>query len=51
MFAKLDFYPDADISGMCGHEIPADPACVNIITGFVGTFAKCPIYWASKLQN
>ena len=25
---KLDFYPDADFSGMYGHEIPTDPDCM-----------------------
>ena len=46
---KLDCYPDADFSGMYGHELPTDPECVNSRTGFVTTFADCPVYWASKL--
>ena len=48
---KLDCYPDADFAGMYGHEIPTDPACVKSRTGFVITFADCPVYWASKLQT
>ena len=48
---KLDYYPDADFEGMYGHELPTDPACVKIRTGFVITFADCPIFWASKLQT
>ena len=36
---------------MYGHELPTDPACVKSRTGFVITFANCPVYWASKLQT
>ena len=36
---------------MYGHEIPTDTDCVKIRTGFVVTFADCPVYWASKLQT
>ena len=46
---KLDFYPDADFSGMYGYELPTDTACVKSRTGFIVTFADCPVYWASKL--
>ena len=48
---KLDFYPDADFVGMYGHKLPIDTACVKIRTGFVITFADCPVFWASKLQT
>ena len=48
---KLDCYPDADFSGMYGHKIPTYTACVKSRTGFVITFADCPVYWASKLKT
>ena len=48
---KLDCYPDADFSVMYGHELPTDPSCVKSRTGFIVTFADCPVYWASKLQT
>ena len=48
---KLRFYPDADFSGMYEHEIPTDPDCVKSRTGFVITFAGCPVYWESKFQT
>ena len=47
---KIDTYPDADFSGMYGHEKPTDPSCVKSCTGFVTTFAYVPILWQSKLQ-
>ena len=50
-FCKLDCYPDADFAGMCGHELRTDPAYVKSRTGFVITFANCPVFWASKLQT
>jgi len=48
---KLDCYPDADFAGMYGHEKHNDPACVKSRTGFVITFADCPVLWMSKLQT
>jgi hypothetical protein len=48
---KIDCYPDADFAGMFGHEKPTDPSCVKSRTGFIITFADCPVYWASKLQT
>ena len=48
---KLDCYPDADFSGMYGHELPTDPACVKSRTGFVIKFAGCSVHWASKFQT
>ena len=47
---NLDCYPDADFSGMYGHELPTDPACVKSRTGFFITFDDFPFYWASNLQ-
>ena len=48
---KIDCYPDADFAGMYGHEKPTDPSCVKSRTGFVITFADCPVFWQSKLQT
>ncbi len=35
----IDAYPDADFSGMYGHEKPTDPACAKSRSGFVIVFA------------
>ena len=48
---KLDCYPDADFSGMYGHELLKYPACIRIRTGFFITFPGCPVYLESKLQT
>lgn len=48
---KIDGYPDADFAGMYGVEKPDDPACVKSRTGFIITFADCPVLWVSKLQT
>ena len=47
---KLVFNPDVEFSGMHGHELPTYPECVKIRTGFVITFADCPVYWKYKFQ-
>ncbi len=48
---KIDAYPDADFAGMYGHEGHTDPACAKSWTGFIITFADCPVLWQSKLQT
>jgi len=48
---KIDAYPDADFAGMYGHEEHTDPACAKSRTGFIITFADCPVFWQSKLQT
>ena len=48
---KLDAYPEADFSGIYGHEQNNYPACVNIRTIFIITFADCLVLWVSKLQT
>jgi hypothetical protein len=48
---KIDAYQDADFAGMYGHEEHTDPACVKSLTGFIITFADCPVFWQSKLQT
>ena len=47
----VDCYADADFAGLWGHEYPQDPICARSITGFVVTFANCPLLWVSKLQT
>ena len=47
----LNCYPDADFAGMYGHERSDDPTCVKSRTGYVITFAGCPVVWQSKLQT
>jgi hypothetical protein len=36
---------------MCGHEDHTDLACTKSCTGFIITFAECPVFWQSKLQT
>jgi hypothetical protein len=48
---KIDAYPDADFAGMYGHEDHTDPACTKSRTGFIITFAECPVFWQMKLQT
>ena len=40
----IDAYPDADFSGMYGHEKPTDPACAKSCSGFVIVFAGVRCY-------
>ncbi len=47
----IDAYPDADFAGMYGHEEHTDPVCAKCRTGFIITFADCPVFWQSKLQT
>ncbi len=48
---KIDACPDADFAGMYGHEDHTDPTCAKSCTGFIITFAQCPVFWQSKLQT
>ena len=47
----VDCYADADFAGLWEHEDPQDPICARSRTGFVVTFANCPLLWVSKLQT
>jgi hypothetical protein len=42
---KIDAYPDTDFAGMYGYEEHTDPACTKSWTGFIITFADCPVLW------
>ena len=47
----MDCYADVNFAGLWGHVNPQGPICFRIRTGFVVTFANCPILWVSKLQT
>ena len=47
----VDCYADAYFAGLWGHEDPQDHICAMSRTGFVVTFANCPLLWVSKLQT
>ena len=46
----VDCYADTDFTGLWGYENPQDPICARSRTGFVVTFANCPLLWMSKMQ-
>ena len=46
-----DCYADVYFAGLWGHGNPQDPICARSRTGFVVTFANCPLLWVSKLQT
>jgi hypothetical protein len=48
---KIDAYPDVDFAGIYGHKEHTDPACAKSFTGFIITFADCPVLWQLKLQT
>ncbi len=48
---KIDSFPNANFSGMYGHEVMDDPVCVKSRTGCMIMVANCPIMWQSKLQT
>ena len=47
----VDCYADADFVGLWGHENFQDSICDRSRTGFVVTFANCPLLWVSKIQT
>ena len=47
----VDCYADADFVGLWGQGNPQDAICARSTTGFVVTFANCPLLWMSKLQT
>jgi hypothetical protein len=49
---SLEVYADADFAGNWNKgTAPDDPSTAKSRTGFVITFAGCPITWSSKLQT
>jgi hypothetical protein len=47
----IECYVDADFAGGWNAKTSADADNVMPRTGFVITYANCPIYWASRLQT
>jgi hypothetical protein len=47
----IEFYVDADFAGGWNIATSANADNVMSCTGFVTTYANCPIYWASCLQT
>ena len=48
---KIDFYSDANFSGMYGHDNSTDPECVKSRKGYAITIANLPVLWKSKLKT
>ena len=48
---NIDSYPDADSSGVYGHDNPTDPVYVKSHTGCVMIFSYSPVLWQSKLHT
>ena len=47
----VDCYAGANFAGLWGHEDPHDPIFDRSRTGFVVTFANCPLLWVSKIHT
>jgi hypothetical protein len=48
---NLDCYVDADFAGTWSLSTSDNPSSVKSCTGYVITFASCPVLWSSKLQT
>jgi hypothetical protein len=40
----VECYVDSDFAGLFSHEDPHDPVCARSRSGYVITFAGCPIH-------
>lgn len=49
--ANLDCYVDADFAGTWTPTVSDNPSSVKSRTGYVITFASCPVLWCSKMQT
>jgi hypothetical protein len=47
----IDCYVDADFAGAWTTETSSDPTSVKSRSGYIITYASCPILWSSKLQT
>ena len=47
----MNCYADANFAGLFAVEDPQETTSVKSRTGYVLTFAGCPILWVSKLQT
>jgi hypothetical protein len=48
---NLDCYVDADFAGTWTSSTSENPSSVKSRTGYVITFASCPVLWCSKMQT
>jgi hypothetical protein len=48
---NIDCYVNADFAGLWSPSTSQDPISVKSRTGYVITFASCPVFWSSKLQT
>jgi len=48
---NIDCYVDADFAGLWSPTRASDPISVKSCTGYIITFASCPVLWSSKLQT
>jgi hypothetical protein len=48
---NLDCFIDADLAGTWSSDTSEDPPSVKSQTGYVISFASCPVLWCSKLQT
>jgi hypothetical protein len=48
---NLDCFVDADFAGSWTQSTSENPSSVKSRTGYVITFASCPVLWPSKLQT
>ena len=46
----VDYYVDAEFSGLWGDEEDQNTLCVKSCTGFIVVFMVFPLNWVSKLQ-
>ena len=47
----LECFVDADWAGNWHEDFSDDPGCANSRTGYLITYAGCPLIWASKMQS
>jgi hypothetical protein len=47
----LDCFVDANFAGTWSTDTSEDPSSFKSQTGYVITFASCPVLWCSKLQS
>ena len=47
----IEFYVDAEFSGGWNQEEGKDPVSVPSITGYVISYANCPIIWGNWIQT
>lgn len=51
MSKSFECYVDADWAGNWNQEMANDPSCAYSRTGYLITYAGCPIIWGSKVQS